>query len=69
METSKRTLIKAFTWQSLGFGVMTITNYFYMGSMAQGLGLSALLTLIGLVTYVLHERLWATVAWGKAKVN
>jgi uncharacterized membrane protein len=67
METNKRTLIKAITWQALGFGLMTLINFFYMGNLAQGLGLSAVLTLVGLVTYFLHERLWATVAWGRSK--
>jgi uncharacterized membrane protein len=64
MEKSKRTLTKAITWQALGFAMMTVVNYFYMGSLYQGLGLSALLTGIGLVTYVLHERMWARVKWG-----
>jgi uncharacterized membrane protein len=64
MEESKRTLTKAITWQALGFAMMTVVNYFYMGSLYQGLGLSALLTGIGLVTYVLHERMWARVKWG-----
>ena len=31
----------------------------------QGLGLSLLLTLMGLVTYYFHERLWARIAWGR----
>jgi uncharacterized membrane protein len=35
-----------------------------MGSLSQGLGLSALLTLIGLVSYYLHERFWAGIRWG-----
>ena len=65
MEKSKRTLTKAITWQALGFAMMTVVNYFYMGSLYQGLGLSALLTGIGLVTYVLHERMWARVKWGQ----
>jgi uncharacterized membrane protein len=64
MEHSKRTLIKALTWQVIGFFMMAIVNYFYMGNLSQGLGLSALLTLIGLVSYYLHERFWAAIAWG-----
>lgn len=67
MENQKRVLTKAITWQVLGFLMMAVVNYFYMGSLTQGLGLSVLLTLIGLVTYVLHERAWAKVAWGLEK--
>lgn len=65
MENNTRTLTKAFTWQLMGFVLMTIVNYFYMGSLKQGLGLSLLLTLMGLVTYYFHERLWARIAWGR----
>lgn len=65
MEKNTRTLTKAFTWQLMGFVLMTIVNYFYMGSLRQGLGLSLLLTLMGLVTYYFHERLWARIGWGR----
>lgn len=64
MENNKRTLTKAISWQAIGFVMMAIVNYFYMGSLSQGLGLSALLTLIGLVSYYLHERFWAGIRWG-----
>lgn len=67
MESPKRTLTKAITWQALGFVMMVVVNYFYIGSLSQGLGLSAVLTMIGLVSYVLHERLWAKVGWGLSK--
>lgn len=65
MEHNKRTLTKAITWQLIGFAMMAIVNYFYIGNFSQGLGLSALLTLIGLVSYYLHERLWAGIRWGR----
>lgn len=64
MENNTRTLTKAITWQAIGFVMMAIVNYFYMGNFSQGLGLSALLTLIGLVSYYLHERLWTYINWG-----
>jgi uncharacterized membrane protein len=64
MENNTRTLTKAITWQLIGFVMMAIVNYFYMGNFSQGLGLSALLTLIGLVSYYLHERFWDGVRWG-----
>lgn len=65
MEQNKRALTKAITWQLIGFVMMAIVNYLYMGDFTQGLGLSALLTLIGLVSYYLHERLWAGIRWGQ----
>ena len=69
MENNRRTLTKAITWQVIGFVMMAVVNYFYMGDFSQGLGLSALLTLIGLVSYYLHERLWASIRWGRQGVG
>ena len=66
MEHTARTLTKAITWQCIGFFMMAAVNYFYLGNLSQGLGLSALLTLIGLVSYVLHERLWSGIRWGRS---
>jgi uncharacterized membrane protein len=65
MEDKKRTLTKALTWQAIGFVLMTLINYLYMGSLRDGLGLSTLLTLMGLVSYYWHERLWARISWGQ----
>jgi len=65
MENNARTLTKAISWQVIGFVMMAVVNYFYMGDFSQGLGLSALLTLIGLVSYYLHERFWASIRWGR----
>ncbi len=65
MEKKSRTLTKSITWQIIGFVMMAVINYFYIGNFSQGLGLAALLTLIGLVSYYLHERFWASIRWGR----
>lgn len=65
MEKKTRMLMKAFTWQLIGFTVMSVINVLYMGNWRDGMGLSAVLTLIGLVTYYLHEQIWARVRWGR----
>lgn len=67
MEQKRRTWTKALTWQLIGFVVMTVINYGYLGSFQSGLGLSALLTGVGLVTYYLHERAWSHLSWGMTK--
>ena len=64
MENKKRTWTKALTWQAIGLLMMSTVNYFYLGNLQQGIGLSLLLTALGLLTYVVHERLWARVRWG-----
>lgn len=67
MENNRRLLTKACTWQLIGFVVMSLINYWVMGDWAQGLGLSGLLTLVGLVTYYLHERVWSRIQWGRTQ--
>ena len=64
MEHNRRTWAKALTWQTSGLITMTGVNYLFLGSLQQSMGLSALLAALGLVTYVIHERLWARVNWG-----
>jgi uncharacterized membrane protein len=64
MENKKRTWTKALTWQAIGLVMMTAVNYFYLGDLNKGIGLTLLLTVQGLLTYVVHERLWARVRWG-----
>ncbi|MEZ5703565.1 MAG: DUF2061 domain-containing protein [Burkholderiaceae bacterium] len=54
----------ALTWQATGLVFMTAMNYLYLGDLSQGMGLSLLLTVQGLLAYVVHERLWAKVRWG-----
>ena len=64
MENNKRTWAKALTWQTTGLIIMTGVNYLFLGSLQQSMGLSVLLAGMGLITYVIHERLWARVRWG-----
>ena len=66
MEKNARLLAKALTWQSIGFVVMSLINFAVIGDWRQGLGLSVILTLVGLVSYYLHERVWSRIAWGRS---
>ncbi|MHA3916565.1 DUF2061 domain-containing protein [Halovulum sp. GXIMD14793] len=64
METSKRTLCKAITWQVMGLVMMTVLGYLLTGSIQTGGSLAILGALVGFVTYVLHERVWSRIGWG-----
>lgn len=65
MEKNKRMLVKACSWQLIGFAVMSMINVLYMENWRDGMGLSAVLSVIGLVSYYLHEQIWARVRWGR----
>ncbi|SFC98335.1 DUF2061 domain-containing protein [Tropicimonas isoalkanivorans] len=63
-ETPMRSIVKAATWQGLGLVVMTFISWAVTGSVTAGSAIALLGMAVGLVTYVLHERLWAHVRWG-----
>jgi len=65
METRTRSLVKAVIWSALGFLVMALVGLAFTGSLAVGGVMAVLNTVIGLITYVLYERLWARFSWGR----
>ncbi|MFT6559260.1 DUF2061 domain-containing protein [Sneathiella sp.] len=67
METSKRTLVKAFTWQISGLFVMILITWLFTGSVNTSIGVAILSCMSGIVFYVLHEKVWQRVAWGLKK--
>ncbi len=65
MERPRRTLVKAIIWNINGLMVMSLVGYAMTGSAGTG-GLMALVnTGIGLSLYVLYERIWSRIAWGR----
>ena len=65
METRKRTLTKAVLWQLLGVVVMAGIGWAMTGSASIGGGLALANAAVGFVTYVLYERVWARIGWGR----
>lgn len=65
MESPTRTIAKAVSWQSLGLFSMTLIGYLFTGSVAAAGSLAVVTTLIGAVCYVLHERAWNRISWGR----
>ena len=63
-ETSKRTLIKALSWQLMGVLVMAAVGYVVTGSLIEAGGFSLALQAFSLVCYILHERVWGRIGWG-----
>ncbi|MRU14616.1 DUF2061 domain-containing protein [Roseovarius sp. A21] len=65
METPRRTLVKAVLWNVMGLTVMSLVGLAMTGSAAVGGAMAVINTLIGLTMYVLYERIWARVNWGR----
>lgn len=67
METTRRTIAKAVSWQASGLVVMTAVTYAVTGSVAEGGIVAVAGSAAGMVSYVVHEKLWAKVAWGRQR--
>ncbi|SNS58133.1 DUF2061 domain-containing protein [Tropicimonas sediminicola] len=64
-ETALRSIVKATTWQILGLVVMTLITWAITGSVATGGAIALAGAACGMLTYVLHERVWARIRWGR----
>lgn len=65
MERPSRTLVKSMCWSLLGLLVMTVVGFVATGSWSTGGAMALVNTAIGFVTYLIHERLWARIPWGR----
>lgn len=65
METRQRSLVKAVVWNVLGLMMMTAVGFVATGSAAVGGTLALVNTVIGFCTYVIYERVWAGIRWGR----
>lgn len=68
-ESKTRTWLKAILWQAIGLLSMTIIGYLTTGSLQQGGVFALYSTLFGLVMYVVYERLWTRISWGRLPAN
>ncbi|QIE41565.1 DUF2061 domain-containing protein [Meridianimarinicoccus aquatilis] len=66
METPKRTFLKALTWQVLGLAMMTLIGLAVTGSVQAGGSIALISALTSLGFYILHERIWARISWGRS---
>lgn len=64
-DSPRRTLAKTLTWQGLGLASMTAIGFFVTGSVNAGGHIALFSAAIGAVCYILHERIWARIAWGR----
>ena len=65
METRQRSVVKALVWNAIGLATMTLIGLVATGSVAVGGALAMVNTGIGLVMYILYERVWAGIRWGR----
>ncbi len=68
METRRRSLVKAVLWNILGLLTMSLVGYLASGSASFGGKIALANTAIGLFCYIVYERVWARVRWGRLHV-
>lgn len=65
MDTKIRTIIKALVWNLMGLGMMLLVGFLATGSFALGGAMAVVNTAIGLTMYVIYERVWDRISWGR----
>jgi len=65
METRRRTLVKAIIWNLIGLASMYIVGYLATGSVAVGGSIAVVNTVLGLCCYLVYERVWTRIRWGR----
>jgi len=65
METRQRTVVKAVLWTLIGLISMAIVGLAFTGSVAVGGVMAAINASLGLLVYLVYERVWSHVRWGR----
>lgn len=65
MDTKKRTILKAIVWNIIGLATMLCVGFIATGSLSTGGKMAVINTVIGLSMYVVYERIWSRVHWGR----
>jgi uncharacterized membrane protein len=65
METRIRSIVKALIWQVIGLSVMVVVGLVVTGSLAAGGAMAVTNAALGFVTYLVYERVWARIRWGR----
>jgi len=65
METRRRTVVKATLWNLVGFLMMAVVGLTWTGSVAVGGAIALINTAVGFACYLVYERIWTRVSWGR----
>jgi uncharacterized membrane protein len=65
VESWHRSFTKAVVWNVIGLTVMLGVGFAFTGSIALGGAMAVINTAIGLCSYVLYERVWSLINWGR----
>ncbi|PJE64174.1 MAG: hypothetical protein COU90_03670 [Candidatus Ryanbacteria bacterium CG10_big_fil_rev_8_21_14_0_10_43_42] len=64
-ESNKRSVAKAISWRFLATVFTFGYSYYLTRSFGLSVRLTVAVTLFGLLTYYIHERIWNAISWGR----
>lgn len=65
MDTQKRSIVKAVIWNVIGIISMSVVGILATGSAALGGKMALINTGLGFSLYLIYERVWSRVRWGR----
>ncbi|HKL68450.1 DUF2061 domain-containing protein [Salibaculum sp.] len=68
METPRRSLLKAVIWNIIGLICMSLVGLVATGSVALGGAMALVNAAMGFALYLVYERIWARISWGRHHV-
>jgi len=64
-ETKRRSIVKAFTWRTLGTLDTIVISYFLTGEIKTAVSIGGIEIFTKMFLYFFHERIWNFIKWGK----
>jgi len=63
--TYERSLIKGIVWEFISFIITLIAVYLIYGNIKFSIVFSLVLSVIKMIFFFIHERIWKKIMWGK----
>jgi uncharacterized membrane protein len=64
-DTASRSLVKTLTWRVTGSSSTFAIAYLITGSLGASSGIAVVQMIVNTVLYLIHERAWSRVHWGR----
>ena len=66
-EHHKRSIVKAISYRFTGTFITALIVFIFTGKLALSISIASVETVIKIIIYYLHERIWNKMHWGKIK--
>jgi len=63
--TYKRSFLKGVVWEAFSFVITFVAVYFFYGDIDFSIKFSLGLSLVKVLLFFIHERVWKKIRWGK----